>query len=38
MNTIAFPIISGVVLIGLLISSYLNRKNNKTDNDINIYS
>jgi hypothetical protein len=38
MHTIAFPIISGIVLIGLILSFYLNNKGNKNDSDLNIYS
>jgi hypothetical protein len=38
MNTIAFPIVAGIVMIGLIVSIFLDRKVNKTDGDINIFS
>jgi hypothetical protein len=38
MNPIAFPIITGIVLVGLVLSFFLNNKRNKNDSDLNIYS
>lgn len=38
MHSIAFPIITGIVLIGLILSFYLNKKGKKNDSDLNIYS
>jgi hypothetical protein len=38
MHSIAFPIITGIVLIGLVLSYFLNNKGNKNDSDFNIYS
>jgi hypothetical protein len=38
MNPIAFPIITGIVLIGFILSFFLNNKRNKNDSDLNIYS
>jgi hypothetical protein len=38
MNSIAFPIITGIVMIGVIVSFFLNNKRNKNDSDLNIYS
>jgi hypothetical protein len=38
MNPIAFPIITGIVMIGVIVSFFLNNKRNKNDSDLNIYS
>jgi hypothetical protein len=38
MNPIAFPIITGIIMIGIVLSFFLNSKRNKNDSDFNIYS
>jgi hypothetical protein len=38
MNPIAFPIITGIIMIGIILSYFLNSKRNKNDSDLNIYS
>jgi hypothetical protein len=38
MDKIAFPIIIAIVLIGLFLSVFLDRKGKNSDQDINIYS
>jgi hypothetical protein len=38
MHPIAFSIITGVVLLGVIFSFYLNSRGDKNDSDFNIYS
>lgn len=38
MHPIAFSIITGVVLLGVIVSFYLKTRVNKKDSDFNIYS
>jgi hypothetical protein len=38
MHPIAYSIITGVILIGFILTFYLNNKSNKKDSDFNIYS
>lgn len=38
MHPIAYSIITGLVLIGFILSIYINKKGKKNDSDFNIYS
>jgi hypothetical protein len=38
MHPIAFSIITGVVLLGVIVSFYLKSRGHKKDSDFNIYS
>jgi len=38
MHPIAYSIITGVILLGIVLSFYFTHRNNKNDSDFNIYS
>ena len=38
MHPIAYSIITGVILLGVILTFYLNSRGNKKDSDFNIYS
>jgi hypothetical protein len=38
MHPIAYSIITGVILLGVILSLYLHNRGNKKDSDFNIYS